>query len=424
MDNELKEIVSDLQTLKFNSAMLCLRNNAKGPYISQEGLVYKPESGKQTKKAIVQDLFNIFLQEQYMRSFEFVKTMLSVKNSIKHARPNLFKQDYDLDQGRALLKDFNHLKHNPNNESDYKLDLVQFELNCLNKRLAKVRKAGVIQDYVLYANLDNQTVFCEDSDTRAVVIAELLANICGKYDLNPSSLIDAMNEKAKQLRAELIMGTFNPSDNSKSILLRVSQLGYLDFYRGYEETQIMNTMIRVSKFVQNSDADWHCIFVQSPKANYLSIPYTDFETAKKGILSMLRGDNIPKHIEANANWIKAAFQAINFDKWFYPSKKWNSSKHSISSYSLNKGLSPLPVDEFIKDNQAQVEGIISSVVKNRVSNVKIAFNKDLKKDYDYPLAYVIFQMLGSLSSVYPDHKQELEDFGHTMEKELLPNTEL
>lgn len=183
--------------------------------------------------------------------------------------------------------------------------------------------------------------------------------------------------------------------------------------------KIQNTMIRVSKFVQNNGSDWHCIFVESPMTNYLSISYTDFAQVKEGLLNICRGDNIDKHIERNANWLKLAFSSINLNKWFYPSKKWNASGRPINQFSQVEGLSPLPVDEFVRDNHAQVNGILSEVIKDNMTSVKSAFNKRLKEDYPEPLASVIFQLLGTLTSVYPEHQQEIKDFGRIMEKKLL-----
>ena len=54
-----------------------------------------------------------------------------------------------------------------------------------------------------------------------------------------------------------------------------------------------------------------------------------------------------------------------------------------------------------------------------MANVKSAFNKKLKDDYPEPLAAVIFQLLGTLISVYPEHQAEIKDFGREMEKNLL-----
>ncbi len=54
-----------------------------------------------------------------------------------------------------------------------------------------------------------------------------------------------------------------------------------------------------------------------------------------------------------------------------------------------------------------------------MTNVKSSFNKKLKKEYQEPLGSVILQLLGTLTSVYPEHQDEIKDFGRTMEKELL-----
>lgn len=411
MNQDLKEIISDVKKIWANSVILYVLPEQG----SREGMIYKSIDHNH-EKSLTHDLLNLLLQEQFLREFNFSATLELLKSSIGKMRPELFDFEYNLDHCRSLFEDFNHLEQ-PTDES--KVQFANKQLKEMNEKLEKLRADKKLFNYIFYSNIDNQTIYCQDTDKRAILLMELVANICQELHLNPNSLIDAMIEKAKTLRTQLIMGTYNKETQQKSILLKLSQFGYLGFYRGYDETKIQDKMIRVSKFVQNNGSDWHCIFVESPRTNYLSISYTDFAEVKKNILTFCRGDDKPEHIEKNANWLKLAFSAIDLNKWFYPSKQWNSTKNAISKFSHVEGESPLPVDEFVQDNQSQVNGILSEVVKNNMTNVKSAFNKKLKKEYQEPLGSVIFQLLGTLTSVYPEHQDEIKDFGRTIEKELL-----
>lgn len=414
MNKELKEIVSNLKEIKSNSVILYILPKDK----KQEGMLYKALNPNHVE-SLTHDLLNLFLQEQFLRKFNFIATLNAVKVAIQKLRPNLFEIKPNFDYCQSLFNNFNHVEKYTELKDDFNIQTTQEQLDCLNEKLAELRSKGKIIDYILYSNLDNQTIYCQDTDSKAYLLTEMLANTCQELQVNPNNLINAMINKAKTLRAQLILGTYNSKTKQKSVLLKLAQFGYFDFYRSYEETKIQNTMIRVSKFVQNNNSDWHCVFVESPMTNYLSISYTDFSQVKKGILNICRGDNNNEHIEKNANWLKLAFSSIKLDQWFYPSKKWHVTGHPIYEFSQVKGLSPLPVDEFVQDNQAQVNGILSEVIKGNITNAKSAFNKGLKKEYPEPLASVIFQLLGTLTSVYPEHQDEIKNFGRTMEKELL-----
>ena len=363
MNQDLKEIISDVKKIWANSVILYVLPEQG----SKEGMIYKSIDHNH-EKSLTHDLLNLLLQEQFLREFNFSATLELLKSSIGKMRPELFDFEYDLDHCRSLFEDFNHLEQ-PTDES--KVQFANKQLKEMNEKLEKLRADKKLFNYIFYSNIDNQTIYCQDTDKRAILLMELVANICQELHLNPNSLIDAMIEKAKTLRTQLIMGTYNKETQQKSILLKLSQFGYLGFYRGYDETKIQDKMIRVSKFVQNNGSDWHCIFVESPRTNYLSISYTDFAEVKKNILTLCRGDDKPEHIEKNANWLKLAFSAIDLNKWFYPSKQWNSTKNAISKFSHVEGKSPLPVDEFVQDNQSQVNGILSEVVKNNMTNVKV-----------------------------------------------------
>ncbi|MDT9610239.1 hypothetical protein ABVC46_02200 [Lactobacillus crispatus] len=414
MTQNLKKIIGDLKSIQSNSVLLYVLPKDN----DQEGLIYKSLDSNFTE-SITHDLLNLFLQEQFIRRFNFVATLESFESAVKNLRPNLFDIKDDFNLCHSFFSNFNHIEKYTDIKDDFDLKTTNDQLQQLNEKLAQLKSKGEVIDYILYSNLDNQTFYCQDTDSDAYLLVKVLVNVCQELKINPCSLVNAMISKAKTLRAQLIMGTINSKTNKKSILLKLSQFGYFDFNRCYAETKIQKRMIRVSKFVQNNGSDWHCIFVESPTTNYLSISYTDFAQVKKGILTICRGDDKNEHIERNANWMKLAFSSIDVNKWFYPSKKWNATGQPISEFSKVEGLSPLPVDEFVRDDQAQINGILSEVVKDHMANVKSAFNKKLKDDYPEPLAAVIFQLLGTLISVYPEHQAEIKDFGREMEKNLL-----
>lgn len=200
MNKDLEEIVKELKGIESNSVILYIvpKNGI------QEGMIYKSLNPNHVK-SLTHDLLNLFLQEQFQRKFNFVATLNAFKAAIQAYRPSLSKIKSDLNSCQALFNDFNHTEQYTEFKNNFSVQKTQKQLEQLNEKLAALRQRRVIADYLLYSNLDNQTIYCQDTDSDSSILAEILANTCEELQLNPNSLVEAMINKAQTLRAQMIM---------------------------------------------------------------------------------------------------------------------------------------------------------------------------------------------------------------------------
>lgn len=399
----IKNIVKTLDSFKGQAGLITIYNTAHG----EEDAINNFTCGQDLQKQ--SDLiFNMILQSQFEKSYSVDKIISAIKDIYcKTAEfPKDVLADFDYDK---LFSQFNHMG------TPMKLhELNETEANLLdfNQKLKLLKQSGQIRDYSLFVNYDNHVMFYRSSFDNVAEYANLVLNFCRTFSLDTIEYLEAMERKAKMLRAHLILGTINPTSDKSSLLFKLSSFGKYDFNRSLPEFKLEQAVANLSKDIQNANYDWHTLFATTRYTNYLSITYSDFQKTLKGLKSINNAINAkyPEQLDSSIASYNEFFDSIKpyLNKFFYPSKKWGAFEDTINfSTGEDKNTKPLPIDKLIK-NKAYIKEIKCIFAEASVPPARLV---KVITDNKLPVAIYFEQFLGTLMSVYPEQIDLLSNWG-------------
>jgi len=406
----IKNIVKTLDSFKGQAGLITIYNTAHG----EEDAINNFTCGQDLQKQ--SDLiFNMILQSQFEKSYSVDKIISAIKDIYcKTAEfPKDVLADFDYDK---LFSQFNHMG------TPMKLhELNETEANLLDfdQKLKLLKQSGQIRDYSLFVNYDNHVMFYRSSFDNVAEYANLVLNFCRTFSLDTIEYLEAMERKAKMLRAHLILGTINPTSNENSLLFKLSSFGKYDFNRSLLEFKLEQQVTSISKDIQNSDYDWHTLFVATENTNYLSVTYSDFKKTVDGLKSINNAiyDKFPNELDTSTAFYDDFFDSIKFNlnKFFYPSKKWGGFEDSIQLSRENNGAAkPLPIDKLVKAKTFHniLKCVFAEASMPPARLVKVII------DEETPFPLCVVQFLGTLMSVYPEQVDTLSNWGTITKKQF------
>lgn len=399
----IKNIVKTLDSFKGQAGLITIYNTAHGEEDAINNFTCGPDLQKQSDL-----IFNIILQSQFEKSYSVDKIISAIKDIYcKTAEfPKDVLADFDYDK---LFSQFNHMG------TPMKLhELNETEANLLDfdQKLKLLKQSGQIRDYSLFVNYDNHVMFYRSSFDNVAEYANLVLNFCRTFSLDTIEYLEAMERKAKMLRAHLILGTINPTSDKSSLLFKLSSFGKYDFNRALPEFKLEQAVANLSKDIQNANYDWHTLFATTRYTNYLSITYSDFQKTLKGLKSINNAINAkyPEQLDSSIASYNEFFDSIKpyLNKFFYPSKKWGAFEDTINfSTGEDKNTKPLPIDKLIK-NKAYIKEIKCIFAEASVPPARLV---KVITDNKLPVAIYFEQFLGTLMSVYPEQIDLLSNWG-------------